>query len=824
MARRLPNLGNDAEEAVRNIETKSTQTLQETKNFVSEAKATLSVIRGVVQDLVKNISSIFSGFKSVISTEKSQKKLNEEENQKKLEMRKVNAFETLVDYFRQFLNKTENKEEEKKKGFFSGIFDSLFSFFKFGGLFSFLKNGGITSAITGLIGGGGKGLIGLLGFLIRTPIAKLGAIGVGFLAVKELFEYLSDENTINNLEKNIASFIDAFKNLFSFENLTRILRGEDPILQTKPEPPPVPDLPPLSLEEQQKFRQIDESKKLFFHPELIRKTPIIEKPQLKKQQKNLQSGSLTEVLLSEPPFLGSSEAKLEREYQEKRPSILDRLNESIDNMMIFLNKPLLSKQEGVELDQKIEQITSFSDNVKGASNQAMSFGEQTDDSKNALENFADSLKENAKILKERFMSLISPLDNTTKNFSELNDNLNFKVPMNQDFLDNFKMLDTYGLYYGRNAENLVDQERRGKEREQGMMGENELLRLTNELIKVKENDVGKGAKRDESGRIIKFDTYVDDTDENRTLAYGFQKEIPANAEEMKRMMAGEMNIKTKQVEAGDSMTPEQAEKWVAYLTRKILKEIRQDEDRSNMFDQLPAPAQSAIIQSDYQMGKDKFTGEFKDLHEALYNFVETGDKKYLQKAADNYTMNFDDEGKLEGPSLFSTQTNSRAEYLRELFTSTIPKLLKQAEEAEKRNQQIINSPNAAGFIAKEPSVIMTGEYSGAGENPEVTIQMNALENRVLAITGHLMKLRQQENEKDSNLVMSSVENRIRKTMENSKMSEERVRQKEAVEKQMLQVQMPVMNSVVDNKTVNNTSNPILVSLSSRNEFNRFRTA
>ena len=63
MARRLPNLGNDAEEAIRNIETKSTQTLQETKNFVSEAKATLSVIRGVVQDLVKNISSIFSGFK-----------------------------------------------------------------------------------------------------------------------------------------------------------------------------------------------------------------------------------------------------------------------------------------------------------------------------------------------------------------------------------------------------------------------------------------------------------------------------------------------------------------------------------------------------------------------------------------------------------------------------------------------------------------------------------------------------------------------------------------------------------------------------------------
>ena len=150
--------------------------------------------------------------------------------------------------------------------------------------------------------------------------------------------------------------------------------------------------------------------------------------------------------------------------------------------------------------------------------------------------------------------------------------------------------------------------------------------------------------------------------------------------------------------------------------------------------------------------------------------------------------------------------------------------MKQAEEAEKRNQQIIDSPKAAGFIAKEPSVIMTGEYSGAGENPEVTIQMNALENRVLAITGHLIKLRQQENEKDSNLVMSSVENRIRKTMENSKMSEERVRQKEAVEKQMLQVQMPVMNSVVDNKTVNNTSNPILVSLSSRNEFNRFRTA
>ena len=119
---------------------------------------------------------------------------------------------------------------------------------------------------------------------------------------------------------------------------------------------------------------------------------------------------------------------------------------------------------------------------------------------------------------------------------------------------------------------------------------------------------------------------------------------------------------------------------------------------------------------------------------------------------------------------------------------------------------------------------MTGEYSGAGENPEVTIQMNALENRVLATTGHMMKLKQELENKNHEVFLSSLESRLQKTMENSRLSEERVRQKESVEKQMLQVQMPVMNSVVDNKTINNTTNPILMPQSSRNEFNRFRTA
>ena len=137
---------------------------------------------------------------------------------------------------------------------------------------------------------------------------------------------------------------------------------------------------------------------------------------------------------------------------------------------------------------------------------------------------------------------------------------------------------------------------------------------------------------------------------------------------------------------------------------------------------------------------------------------------------------------------------------------------------------IFEGAHADGFIAKEPSVIMTGEYSGAGENPEVTIQMNALENRVLATTGHMMKLKQELENKNHEVFLSSLESRLQKTMENSRLSEERVRQKESVEKQMLQVQMPVMNSVVDNKTINNTTNPILVNLSSRNEYNRFRTA
>ena len=45
--------------------------------------------------------------------------------------------------------------------------------------------------------------------------------------------------------------------------------------------------------------------------------------------------------------------------------------------------------------------------------------------------------------------------------------------------------------------------------------------------------------------------------------------------------------------------------------------------------------------------------------------------------------------------------------------------------------------------------------------------------------------------------------------------------KENLERRVVQMQMPVVNNVVDNKTINNTNAPILIRKTSRNESNPF---
>ena len=117
---------------------------------------------------------------------------------------------------------------------------------------------------------------------------------------------------------------------------------------------------------------------------------------------------------------------------------------------------------------------------------------------------------------------------------------------------------------------------------------------------------------------------------------------------------------------------------------------------------------------------------------------------------------------------------------------------------------------------------MTGEYSGAEENPEVTIQMNALENRILATTNRLFKMKEDMERKDGNILTSTFEKKLERTVENNRSSEERIQMKDMIQRQAMQLQMPVMNSVVDNKVINNSTNPILVQRSSRNVHNPFR--
>ena len=103
----------------------------------------------------------------------------------------------------------------------------------------------------------------------------------------------------------------------------------------------------------------------------------------------------------------------------------------------------------------------------------------------------------------------------------------------------------------------------------------------------------------------------------------------------------------------------------------------------------------------------------------------------------------------------------------------------------------------------------------------MTIQMNALENRILATT---RKLFDQSNQKDMELLTTTYENRLKKAMSNAQQSETRVRQKEMAEQRMIQLQMPVTTSNIDNKTINNVSQPIVMQHSAKNDRNYFRMA
>ena len=317
---------------------------------------------------------------------------------------------------------------------------------------------------------------------------------------------------------------------------------------------------------------------------------------------------------------------------------------------------------------------------------------------------------------------------------------------------------------------------------------------------------------------------------NYTVGYGFQQ-IPRDMNILKSTTLPE-HIPLRPVTDKDSMDQREAEVFLRYVVIQHHKEL--NNRYSSFYPSLPDTAKNAMINMKHQLGSFvDFPHMIRILKEYPDEDTTYGKNMVLKNAAVEVLKGGEPkDGANRRDSKYFQQDPQRAQRNSDAFTAKEiiardNRPVRNIETYLKNQNRILNfepKPKAEGFIAKKPSVIMTGEYNGAGENPEVTIQMNALENRILATTNRLFKMKDDMLHKNPTVMNSTQENKMINTINNSRSSEERISMKESIEKQMIQVQMPVTNSVVDNKTINNTTTPVLIKKSPANENNPFRIA
>ena len=307
------------------------------------------------------------------------------------------------------------------------------------------------------------------------------------------------------------------------------------------------------------------------------------------------------------------------------------------------------------------------------------------------------------------------------------------------------------------------------------------------------------------------------------IGFGFNY-LPKDMSILDSPILQKTGIEQRKTTPNDVMTVEKANKWINYLIDERNEYLT---NNYKFYERLPNAVKSTLINMSYQMGDSGLSKNFKGMFDVLSQYLTAKDKderiEILQQASEFIAG--DNRVQVRG---FNEKNQPRAQTLAHQMSMAERGNLIFGDKgkgfpiAVDKFSKVFVEPKAKGFIAKKPEVILTGEYDGANENPEVTIQMNALENRILATTNRLFKMKQDMEKKDNKILTSTFENKLERTVENTRISEERVQMKDMLQQKAMQIQMPVMNSVVDNKVINNTSSPILVQKTSKNEHNPFR--
>ena len=126
-----------------------------------------------------------------------------------------------------------------------------------------------------------------------------------------------------------------------------------------------------------------------------------------------------------------------------------------------------------------------------------------------------------------------------------------------------------------------------------------------------------------------------------------------------------------------------------------------------------------------------------------------------------------------------------------------------------------------GNIAYRPQKIAVGDYIGVKQNPELTLAMSDLEDKMFDFSERIADMYSQVNQKNSNILMMSYYNRMEKTVKNSTDMEKRISTLENMQNKRQIVSVPVMNNVVDNTQINNSNQSILVKKNVSNGHNPF---
>ena len=127
-----------------------------------------------------------------------------------------------------------------------------------------------------------------------------------------------------------------------------------------------------------------------------------------------------------------------------------------------------------------------------------------------------------------------------------------------------------------------------------------------------------------------------------------------------------------------------------------------------------------------------------------------------------------------------------------------------------------------GNVAYSPQQIMVGDYRGVKQNPELTLAMSDLEDRMFKFSEKVNDLNLKNYSRNTDLMMTAYQNRMEKLVENSTKMEKRVAATENMNNGgPSKLQIPVVNNVVDNSSVVNTNQSILMRRSTYNPNNPF---